>query len=383
MKELNMQTYLVGGAVRDTLLKRHVKDRDYVVVGASPEQMTNLGYKPVGKDFPVFLHPDTQDEYALARVERKVGEGYGGFSFDTNDTVTLEEDLSRRDLTINAMAMDDEGHIIDPFNGQKDLVQRIFRHVSPAFVEDPLRVLRIARFMARYHADGFTIAPDTMRLMKQIGNSGELGALSAPRVWQETALALSESSPQTYFLVLTQTSSLIPWFHDLSQSITAINTLAPAFVYAQSLRDKAMINMEEYLAIATTLITIKSAPDDVMRWTKRMPLPTLVQDCIALTHRHIDSLLRLETLSAEQLLELLNQCDIQRRPKRFSLIMLVLRCYEQASQITPNHKFLDEVVQAMTSVNVQDIISQGYQGAEIKTQLQLAQLAQITTLLNR
>lgn len=383
MKELNMQTYLVGGAVRDTLLKRHVKDRDYVVVGASPEQMTNLGYKPVGKDFPVFLHPDTQDEYALARVERKVGEGYGGFSFDTNDTVTLEEDLSRRDLTINAMAMDDEGHIIDPFNGQKDLVQRIFRHVSPAFVEDPLRVLRIARFMARYHADGFTIAPDTMRLMKQIGNSGELGALSAPRVWQETALALSESSPQTYFLVLKQTSSLIPWFHDLSQSITAINTLVPAFVYAQSLRDKATINMEEYLAIATTLITIKSAPDDVMRWAKRMPLPTLVQDCIALTHRHIDSLLRLETLSAEQLLELLNQCDIQRRPKRLSLIMLVLRCYEKASQITPNHKFLDEVVQAMTSVNVQDIISQGYQGAEIKTQLQLAQLAQITTLLNR
>ena len=383
MKELNMQTYLVGGAVRDTLLKRHVKDRDYVVVGASPEQMTNLGYKPVGKDFPVFLHPDTQDEYALARVERKVGEGYGGFSFDTNDTVTLEEDLSRRDLTINAMAMDDEGHIIDPFNGQKDLVQRIFRHVSPAFVEDPLRVLRIARFMARYHADGFTIAPDTMRLMKQIGNSGELGALSAPRVWQETALALSESSPQTYFLVLKQTSSLIPWFHDLSQTITAINTLAPAFVYAQSLRDKATINMEEYLAIATTLITIKSAPDDVIRWTERMPLPTLVQDCIALTHRHIDSLLRFETLSAEQLLELLNQCDIQRRPKRLSLIMLVLRCYEKASQITPNHKFLDEVVQAMTSVNVQDIISQGYQGAEIKTQLQLAQLAQITTLLNR
>ena len=188
-----MQTYLVGGAVRDKLLGRPIKDQDWVVVGSTAKQMLALGYQAVGADFPVFLHPNTKEEYALARIERKIGVGYNGFSCDASSGVSLEEDLLRRDLTINAMAMDNQGNIIDPYNGQQDLKDKLLRHVSTAFVEDPLRVLRVARFAARYHSLGFRIAPETLTLMQTIVTNGELTALSAERVWQETARSLLET----------------------------------------------------------------------------------------------------------------------------------------------------------------------------------------------
>ena len=184
-----MRVYLVGGAVRDHLLGHPYHEKDYVVVGATPEQLIALGYQPVGKDFPVFLHPKTKEEYALARTERKSGHGYHGFEFHTDVSVTLEEDLIRRDLTINAMAMDDDGNIYDPYKGQQDLADRVLRHVSDAFVEDPLRVLRIARFAARYKSFGFSIAAETLALMQQLAESGELEALTPERVWKETARA--------------------------------------------------------------------------------------------------------------------------------------------------------------------------------------------------
>ena len=182
-----MQVYLVGGAVRDHLLGYPYHEKDYVVVGATPDQLLALGYQPVGKDFPVFLHPETKDEYALARTERKSGQGYHGFEFYTDPSVSLEDDLIRRDLTINAIAMDEEGNIYDPYLGQQDLENKILRHVSDAFVEDPLRVLRIARFAARYKSLGFTIAPETLELMQQLTQSGELNALTPERVWKETS----------------------------------------------------------------------------------------------------------------------------------------------------------------------------------------------------
>ena len=194
MKDLwQVQIYLVGGAVRDQMLGLTVKDRDHVVVGATEQQMLALGYRQVGKDFPVFLHPQTQEEYALARTERKIGRGYGGFSCYASPDVTLEQDLLRRDLTINAMALDADGKLYDPFNGQQDLQQRLLRHVSPAFVEDPLRVLRVARFAARFAAQGFTVAAETLTLMQQIAASGELQALTAERVWQELEKVLQLS----------------------------------------------------------------------------------------------------------------------------------------------------------------------------------------------
>ncbi|MEK9825048.1 MAG: multifunctional CCA addition/repair protein [Methylotenera sp.] len=201
-----MQTYMVGGAVRDELLGFAVKDKDYVVVGSTPEAMLAAGYKPVGKDFPVFLHPKTHDEYALARTERKTAKGYKGFVVHAAPDVTLEQDLARRDLTINAMAKSDDGQLIDPFNGRADIQAKMLRHVSDAFSEDPVRILRIARFAARL-AD-FQVAPETMRLMRQMVQAGEVDALVAERVWQELAKGLMEAKPSRMFEVLRDCGAL-------------------------------------------------------------------------------------------------------------------------------------------------------------------------------
>jgi tRNA nucleotidyltransferase (CCA-adding enzyme) len=203
-----MRTFLVGGAVRDKLLGLDVADRDFVVVGATPEEMRALGYRPVGKDFPVFLHPRTQEEYALARTERKTGRGYHGFAFQADPGVTLEQDLARRDLTINAMAEDESGAIVDPFGGRGDLAARVLRHVAPAFVEDPVRVLRVARFAARYAPLGFRIADETLALMRSMVDSGEVDHLVAERVWTETRKALGEPAPSAFLQALRACAAL-------------------------------------------------------------------------------------------------------------------------------------------------------------------------------
>ena len=210
-----MQVYLVGGAVRDHLLGHPYHEKDYVVVGATPEQLLTQGYQPVGKDFPVFLHPETKDEYALARTERQSGHGYHGFEFHTDLSVTLEQDLIRRDLTINAIAMDNDGKLYDPYGGQRDLEQRVLRHVSQAFVEDPLRVLRIARFAARYKTLGFKIADETLQLMQKLAESGELEALTPERVWKETSRALMEDHADEYFEVLRECGALKVLFPEI------------------------------------------------------------------------------------------------------------------------------------------------------------------------
>src|SRR4249919_2717642 len=197
-----MKTYLVGGAVRDRLLGIAVQDRDHVVVGATPEQMQRAGFRPIGKDFPVFLHPRSNEEYALARTERKSGRGYRGFVVDADPAVTLEQDLARRDFTINAIAQDDDGRLVDPFGGARDIQARILRHVGPAFAEDPLRVLRAARFMARFASLGFTVAPETMDLMLGMTASGELSTLVPERVWQELARALASPTPSAFLCTL-------------------------------------------------------------------------------------------------------------------------------------------------------------------------------------
>lgn len=202
-----LKIYLVGGAVRDQLLGIEVKDKDFLVVGSTPDEMLAKGFKEVGKDFPVFLHPKTGDEYALARTERKSGKGYKGFSVDFSSEITIEQDLIRRDLTINAIAQTESGEIIDPFNGQQDLKNKVLRHVSPAFAEDPLRVLRVARFAARFHHLGFTIAPETMLLMQDLSKN-EISELTAERVWQETQRALTTDAPWIYFEALRECGAL-------------------------------------------------------------------------------------------------------------------------------------------------------------------------------
>lgn len=210
-----MQTYLVGGAVRDKLLGLRSTDLDYVVVGATPEDMLQAGYRPVGKDFPVFLHPRTQQEYALARTERKTGRGYHAFSFNADASVTLEEDLERRDLTINAMAEDADGRLVDPYGGKRDLDARVLRHVSPAFAEDPVRVLRVARFLARYATLGFTIADETRDLMRGMVADGEVDHLVSERVWAETRKALCEPTPSAFLRALRDCGALMVLFPEI------------------------------------------------------------------------------------------------------------------------------------------------------------------------
>jgi tRNA nucleotidyltransferase (CCA-adding enzyme) len=210
-----MKTYLVGGAVRDKLLNLPITERDWVVIGETPESLLKQGFRPVGKDFPVFLHPKTQEEYALARTERKTTHGYKGFSVYSAPDVTLEEDLIRRDLTINAMAMSPEGEVIDPYNGQQDLEQRVFRHVSPAFAEDPVRILRVARFAARYGALGFTLAEETRALMATMVDAGEVDYLVAERVWAELFKALNEKTPAAFFTTLKSCGALAKIFPEL------------------------------------------------------------------------------------------------------------------------------------------------------------------------
>src|SRR4249919_187304 len=197
-----MRTYLVGGAVRDRLLGLPAGDRDFVVVGQTQAAMLQRGFKPVGRDFPVFLHPRSSEEYALARTERKSGRGYRGFVVDADPSVTLEEDLARRDFTINAIAQAEDGSLVDPFRGARDLEARLLRHVGPAFVEDPLRVLRAARFMARFAGLGFSVAPETLALMREMAAGGELAELVPERVWQELARALAAPTPSAFLRTL-------------------------------------------------------------------------------------------------------------------------------------------------------------------------------------
>ena len=210
-----MRRYLVGGAVRDRLLGRPVVDHDHVVVGATPDEMLAQGFRPVGKDFPVFLHPDSGEEYALARTERKTGHGYHGFAFHADPGVTLEEDLARRDLTINAIAQDERGELVDPFHGQRDLEQRVLRHVSPAFVEDPVRLLRVARFAARFAPLGFRVADETMALMRAMVAGGEVDHLVPERVWAETRRALGEAQPSAFVRVLREAGALAVLFPEV------------------------------------------------------------------------------------------------------------------------------------------------------------------------
>jgi tRNA nucleotidyltransferase (CCA-adding enzyme) len=212
-----MKVYEVGGAVRDALLGLSVEERDFVVVGATAAELERLGYRQVGRDFPVFLHPETNEEYALARLERKTGPGHTGFAFDSAASVTLEEDLGRRDLTINAIARDAGGKLVDPYGGRADLERRVLRHVSPAFAEDPLRVLRVARFAARFRGLGFTVAAETLALMRAIADGGELASLSPERVWQETERALRTAHPRVYFEVLRDAGALGPIFPELDR----------------------------------------------------------------------------------------------------------------------------------------------------------------------
>ena len=372
-----MKVYTVGGAVRDQLLGLAVSDRDYVVVGATPAQMLALGYTPVGKDFPVFLHPDTHAEYALARTERKTAPGYQGFVFHTAPDVTLEQDLIRRDLTINAMAQDEAGHISDPFGGQRDLAERVFRHVSAAFTEDPVRILRVARFAARF--TDFHVAPDTNALMQRMVDAGEVDALVPERVWQELARGLMERQPSRMFAVLRDCGALqriLPelaalWgvpqpvqYHpevDTGAHVMLVIDYAAAQNYALPIR------------VAALLHDLGKGSTPAAEWPhhighearsgmlveqvcERLKIPNDCRDLARMTAREHGNVGQALALRAATLVSLLERCDAFRKPQRF-LDMLISaecdHCGRPGYQTRPfgQRAYLAGALQAAQSVN--------------------------------
>ena len=305
-----MKIYCVGGAVRDELLGLPVKDRDYVVVGATPEEMTRQGYRPVGRDFPVFLHPETHEEYALARTERKTARGYHGFEFHAAPDVTLEQDLARRDLTINAIARDMDGKLIDPHDGAADLKAGVLRHVSSAFKEDPVRILRVARFAARF---GFRIAPETQKLMRQMVENGEADALVSERVWQELARGLMEKRPSRMFEVLRECGALARIAPELDALWDDAETAASAMGALDGVA-QAGTTLPARFATLTRFLE----PLAVESVATRLKLPSDCRDLALLAARHANAMADAAELEAPALLELFNAVDLWRRPERLS-----------------------------------------------------------------
>ena len=307
-----MQTYVVGGAVRDEMLGLPVQDRDYVVVGASPAEMIKNGFRPVGRDFPVFLHPQTHEEYALARTERKTAPGYHGFTFHAAPDVTLEQDLQRRDLTINAMARDDAGRLIDPHHGAEDLSRGVLRHVSPAFAEDPVRILRVARFAARF---GFTVAPETQALMVQMVQAGEVDALVAERVWQELAKGLMERTPSTLFAVLRDCGALarvLPQLDALYEESRAEEALTALDAVAEH-RDPLDVRFAALLRVLE--------PEAVEALCAKLRAPAACRDLALLAARHANAIADAASLDTDELMSLLDGVDAWRRPERVTALM--------------------------------------------------------------
>ncbi len=348
------KTYLVGGAVRDHLLGYPYTEKDYVVVGATPEAMIAAGYTAVGKAFPVFLHPGTKEEYALARSERKTGKGYHGFECIADPNVTLEEDLKRRDLTINAMAMGDAQNVIDPYGGQKDLQQKVLRHVSDAFVEDPVRILRAARFAARFARLGFTISPDTMELMKKMVEAGEVNALVAERVWKETERAFLEKNPEIYIQVLRECGALKILFPELD---AALDTSAQQrFEHLQKMCEltqdlpAAEIPTIRFAVLANGLII--HSPNVPPNWNI---FPQLLMD-------NAKDLRALFDLPAERILNLLLSLDAFRRNFRFGGFLRIISVLygEKAAN------YLNEACHAANSVDISLLIKKNMTGPEIK-----------------
>lgn len=312
-----MKVYLVGGAVRDALLGLDNADRDWVVTGATPEEMLAQGYLQVGKDFPVFLHPGTREEYAMARTERKSGRGHKGFVVSADPTVTLEDDLLRRDLTINAIAQDSEGQLIDPFGGQRDIEARVLRHVSPAFSEDPLRVLRVARFAARFASRRFTVAPETLRLMQQMTESGELNHLPAERLWKEMEIALKEESPAVFVDVLHQCGALQQILPELHQKVS--NSCAGNATMA-ALQTAAELSADPVVRFSVLLHAVDVRSVDAI--CSRLRVPKEFHNIARLVNRYRTQCDELLSASVDTVLSLLESLDAFRRPVQVQQFVL-------------------------------------------------------------
>jgi tRNA nucleotidyltransferase (CCA-adding enzyme) len=407
-----MKTYLVGGAVRDRLLGLPVKDRDYVVVGATPEDLLRLKYTPVGKDFPVFLHPQTREEYALARTERKTGPGYHGFNFNADPTVTLEDDLRRRDLTINAIAEDENGELIDPFAGAADLREHQLRHVSPAFAEDPVRILRVARFAARFAARGFVVADETLALMRQMVQSGEVDHLVPERVWAETSKALSETTPSAYLRSLRACGALtrvmpevdalygVPQRAEFHPEIdTGVHTEMVLDMAARLAPGDALIGWCALTHDLGKALTPKAelprhvghehagvAPLRALAARLKVPadyatLGELVCRLHLLAHTALE-------LRPNTVLELFEKLDAFRQPKRLPLFLLACAADKRgrlgmSETDYPQARYLTALFDKALEPKAQPLLDQGLSGTQLGAALRQARLEAVTAAMAR
>jgi tRNA nucleotidyltransferase (CCA-adding enzyme) len=400
-----MQVYLVGGAVRDRLLGLPVGERDWVVVGARPEELERQGYMRVGKEFPVFLHPETREEYALARTERKVGPGYTGFTTEFSPDVTLEDDLRRRDLTLNAIAEDQDGKLVDPFGGQRDIEARVLRHVSEAFTEDPVRVLRLARFAARFTSLGFTIAPETRELMKQIVAAGEMDALVPERVWKETQRALDERRPDVYFQTLRDCGALRVIFPEVAalfgvpQPVKWHPEIDTGVHVLMSLRIAADKHANAATRFAVLVHDVGKARTPHAKWpshhgheqlgvpvieamSDRLRVPKDFRDLgvmVADYHSHVH---RAQELKPSTILELFEKTDAFRRPERFNDFLLACECDARGrlgleSRDYPQPERLRKARSAAAAVTLTEADRQGLTGTAIGDQLRRKRLEAI------
>lgn len=372
-----MKVYLVGGAVRDALLNYPITEHDYVVVGSTPEEMLSLGYTQVGKDFPVFLHPQSKDEYALARKERKSGQGYTGFICDFDPAVTLEEDLYRRDLTINAIAQDENGKLVDPYHGQADIKNRVLRHVGPAFSEDPLRVLRVARFAARYHHLGFTIAPETFVMMKDMVANGELKTLTKERIWLEIEKCLKTNS--------------LHLFIDILNDIAALPDVLPILPTWTKIQKEKVTSSHSFIEQTETnhhadthqichfcLCLEQCDAHNLQNIEQTLKIPSLFANSLR-DYQLLLQFLALTHHSAEDILNLFNQVDLWRRPERLSLLLEILKYSQNHNDIAQK---LQNCATSAQAVTAQQVMALGFKGAEIKLGLHTARIAAIVNTLN-
>jgi tRNA nucleotidyltransferase (CCA-adding enzyme) len=401
-----MRIYEVGGAVRDALLGLPVMERDWVVVGGSPEELAALGFKRVGKDFPVFLHPTTGEEYALARTERKTGPGYTGFTFDTSATVTIAEDLARRDLTINAIARTPEGEIVDPWSGRADLERRLLRHVSPAFREDPLRVLRVARFAARFGSLGFTVAAETLDLMREIVASGEIAALRPERIWKETTKALGTEQPDVYFRVLRDCGALqhvfpevdalfgVPqperWHPEIDTGVHTLLALRAAvrLSTAETVRFAVLTHDLGKATTPTPLLPRHYGHEHrseqlLEQLCARLPVPNRFRDLALHVARHHGVVHRADELKPTTMLRLIRETDALRQPERFEEFLLACEAdmrgrkgFEERPY--PQAERLRTALRAARAVDARKVQAErGVQGEALGRALDQARLAAI------
>ncbi|MCL4410218.1 MAG: multifunctional CCA tRNA nucleotidyl transferase/2'3'-cyclic phosphodiesterase/2'nucleotidase/phosphatase [Gammaproteobacteria bacterium] len=384
-----MKVYRVGGAVRDELLGLTAHEHDYVVVGATPEEMLQLGFQQVGKDFPVFLHPRSKEEYALARTERKSGRGYTGFDCYAAPDVTLEEDLQRRDLTINAIAMSEDGELIDPYGGCRDLNARVLRHVSSAFTEDPLRVLRLARFAARFAHFGFTIAPETGTLMRQIVDSGELATLTPERVWMETRKALATPNPVRYFQVLQEFGAL----EELIKSPVDASPLLPFRALQTATAESMPADHDDYedeLVRRYSLayfdlqheLTLHHCVHE--RWRVPNQCQRIADATVHVCRQFHDSQAH---LSAAELLQTLNALDSFRRPalwqQTLHCVQTVFDAYPEFQTLRqrPDFAVLTTAYEQLQAINATDVMADGFVHQEISAEIKRRRLQYLEQVL--